>query len=101
LISLVFDDTPSPWCVLGATVLGAHVMLAMLCLYFLALYVRVTIRSIACLGYCTMCAKACSGPCATWSRGRVNTVFFLVTWFSTDIWRDIFAPMGLADLFKR
>jgi hypothetical protein len=37
LISLVFDDTPSPWRVLGATFLGVHVMLAMLCLYHTAL----------------------------------------------------------------
>jgi hypothetical protein len=40
---------PPPWCVLAATSLGVHVMFAMLCLYtalclyFLALYVRVTI----------------------------------------------------------
>lgn len=39
---------PLPWCVLGATFSGFHVIIAMLCLYalclyFLALYVRVTI----------------------------------------------------------
>jgi hypothetical protein len=83
LISLVFDDTPSPLCVLGATFLGVHVMLAMLCLYtalclyFLALYVRVTIRSIACLGYCnTVCEGLLGTVRHVVPEGEINHMWF-------------------------